>query len=46
MTNIQAAILLGQLEDMEYITERKKHIFNNHIERTFGIYENHVKYST
>lgn len=32
MTNVQAAILLGQLEDLEYILERKKKIFDRYRE--------------
>lgn len=39
MTNIQAAILLGQLEDIEYITERKKSIFDKYRE-AFGNMKN------
>lgn len=41
MTNVQAAILFGQIQDLEYIQKRKKHVFNQYksnLSNVDGIY--------
>jgi perosamine synthetase len=39
MTNIQAALLYGQMEDLELILENKKNVFSQYVEHFYNVQE-------